>query len=186
MCTLDGLSADAKPSGVSRRLFTASAFAGAAALSLARARAADITSKALCIMCIDPRLVDRGVQFFDSYIGAPPPPPQYRYDIVALAGGALAGVGPAFPESIAAFWSHVEIAKSLHDIQKIVVLDHRDCGAYKVQFGSQFTTDDPGEIDQHTQIMKLAKAEFERRRVGLPVEFWLMPIQPGQPVQIRV
>lgn len=182
MCTLDGLNADAKPSGVSRRLFTASAFVGAAALSLGSLRAAGILSQALCVMCIDPRLVTRGVQFFNTTVRPPPPPPPVLpYDIVALAGASLAAVGPAFPESVGAFWSHVDIAKGLHHIKKIVILDHRQCGAFEVQFGSQYVTTDPGELEQHKSIMRLVKAEAERRKVGLPIEFYLMPIDSTKP-----
>jgi hypothetical protein len=181
MCTLDN-SADAlKAPDISRRFFAATALAGAAALSLTPLRAAGILSEALCVMCIDPRLVDRGVKFFDEKV-PPISPPQGRlpYDIVALAGASLAAVGPAFPDSSAAFWSHVDIAKGLHHIKKILVLDHRQCGAYEVQFGRQYAVGDPGELKQHTEIMKLVRAEAERRKVGLPIEFYLMPIDPNE------
>lgn len=182
MCTLHDSIEETRAPGISRRFFAASAMAGAAALSIGSLRAAGILSQALCVMCIDPRLVNRGVQFFNGLVRPPPPPPTVLpYDIVALAGASLAAVGPAFPESAGAFWGHVDIAKGLHNIKKIVVLDHRQCGAYEVQFGSQYVTTDPGELEQHKQIMKLVKAEAERRKVGLPIEFYLMAIDPGKP-----
>jgi len=154
--------------GLSRRNFTSLALgaAGLAAFPLA-ARAAEI--EALCICCIDYRLVNNAVTFFDKEQHL-----LHSYDIVALAGASLAAVGPAFPSSNAAFWDHVSIAQQLHHIKRIVVLDHRDCGAYKVQYGAQFAGGGDAELEQHRGIMKLAKAEFERRKIVLPVEFYLM------------
>jgi len=157
-------------SGMSRRGFGALALAGAG-LSLLpmRARAADI--EALAIMCIDYRLVDDAVRFFDTDRHL-----VKQYDLVALAGASLAAVAPAFPSSSAAFWDHVAIARQLHNIKRVVMLDHRQCGAYRVQFGSQFAEGGDAELEQHRGIMKLAKAEFERRKIGLGLEFHLMAL----------
>jgi len=154
--------------GLSRRSFTSLALgaAGLAAFPLA-ARGAEI--EALCVCCIDYRLVDNAVAFFDKEQHL-----LHSYDLVALAGGSLAAVGPAFPASDAAFWDHVSIARQLHHIKRVVVLDHRDCGAYKVQYGSLYAGSGEPELEQHRGVMKLAKAEFERRKIDLPVEFYLM------------
>jgi hypothetical protein len=157
-------------SAISRRGFGALALAGAGvALLPLRARAADI--EALAIMCIDYRLVDDAVRFFDSDRHL-----SRQYDLVALAGASLAAVAPAFPSSGAAFWDHVAIARQLHNIKRVVVLDHRQCGAYKVQFGSQYVEGGAAELEQHRGVMKLAKAEFERRKIDLGLEFHLMAL----------
>lgn len=153
---------------VSRRAFAVSTIAGLSVLPFA-ARAADI--EALAIMCIDYRLVDDAVRFFDDRRRL-----QKQYDLVALAGASLAAVAPAFPASGAAFWDHVSIAKQLHNIKRVVILDHRQCGAYKVQFGSYYVEGGAAELDQHRGVMKLVAAEFERRKIGLPVEFFLMAL----------
>ena len=84
-----------------RRGLARLALAGAAALTLpGEARAADkkdTVLDALCLMCIDYRLVTTGVRAFDRNWPPPPPPipplpgPGYRkYDLVALAGASLA------------------------------------------------------------------------------------------------
>jgi carbonic anhydrase-like protein len=167
---------------LSRRHFTTLGLAAGAALSLIPIRAsAKAKIDALCIMCIDYRLVDEAIHFFDGHVG------KDDYDLVALAGASLAGVGPAFPTSVGAFWNHIDIAKQLHDISRVVILDHRECGAYEVQYGSLYQDFGVPELEQHREIMKLVKAEFERRRVGLPVEFWLMPVKPpGPPVPVTI
>jgi carbonic anhydrase len=37
-----------------------------------------------------------------------------------------------FPAWATTFWDHVQVAIDLHHIHKVVIMDHRDCGAYKV------------------------------------------------------
>jgi len=40
-----------------------------------------------------------------------------------------------FPEWGPTFKKHLEVAKSLHDIKEIIVMDHDCCGAYKMIYG---------------------------------------------------
>jgi hypothetical protein len=154
---------------VTRRGFAASTIVGLSVLPFAARAAADID--ALAVMCIDYRLVDHAVGFFDDERKL-----RGQYDLVALAGASLAAVAPAFPASSAAFWDHVSIAWQLHNIKRIVMLDHRQCGAYKVQFGSYYVEGGTAELEQHRGVMKLAAAEFERRKIALPLEFYLMAL----------
>lgn len=153
---------------LSRRSFGligASAFAG----GLVRvANAGSIA--ALAFSCIDYRLVDDGVKFFDGDIGAK------DYDILALAGASLGAVSPKFPASNAAFWDHVGIAKSLHHIKKVVVLDHRDCGAYKVAFGKDFAAEHDAETAQHKGMMQQLKTALSQKHPDLASEFYLMAL----------
>src|SRR5690348_6471921 len=137
---------------LSRRGFATLALgaAGAAALPL-RATAAG-TVEALALTCIDYRLVDDSVKFFDSMHLT------NQYDITALAGASLAAVSPKFPSSNAAFWDHVGIAKQLHHIKKVIVVDHRDCGAYKVAFGKDFAGEKAAETAQHKGVMLQVQA----------------------------
>jgi carbonic anhydrase len=159
------------PSEITRRGFAAWTVAGAGlALLPVRARAS-ANIEALAVMCIDYRLVDKAVRFFDDERRL-----SGEYDLVALAGASLAAVSPAFPSSGAAFWDHIAIAQKLHNIKRVVLLDHRQCGAYKVQFGDQYAEGGAAEFEQHRGVMKRAKAEFERRKIDLPVEFHLMAL----------
>ena len=145
-------------------------FAGAGGLALMplRARAADI--EALALTCIDYRLVDDGVKFFNSIHLTK------EYDQVALAGASLASVSPKFPSSNAAFWDHVNIAKQLHHIKKVIFLDHRDCGAYKVAFGKDFAAAHGPETLQHKGVMQRAKAMLAQKHPDLGCEGYLMAL----------
>jgi carbonic anhydrase len=142
--------------------------AGSAAALPGTAKAATVT--ALAITCIDYRLVDDAVKFFDRQKLA------NDYDLVALAGASLAAVSPKFPSSNAAFWDHVGIAKQLHQIKKVIVVDHRDCGAFKVAFGKDFKSDAAGETAQHKAVMEQVKAKLAKTHPDLQAEFWLMAV----------
>jgi hypothetical protein len=154
---------------MSRRGFAVSTLAGLTALPFAARASANI--EALAVSCIDYRLVDDVVHFLDDERHL-----RKEFDLVALAGASLAAVAPAFPASGAAFWDHVAIAQTLHNIKRVVMVDHRQCGAYRVQFGSRFAEGGTAELEQHRGIMKLVAAEFERRKIGLPLEFYLMAL----------
>jgi carbonic anhydrase len=59
-----------------------------------------------------------------------------KYDHIILAGAAL-GVVVKNPTCLAdkarwrdTFFDHLELAVALHKIKKVIVLEHRDCGAY--------------------------------------------------------
>jgi hypothetical protein len=183
MCTAPD-HAGHRHSGISRRGFGTMALAGAGlALLPLRARAsADI--EALCITCIDYRFVTTDVKFFDS------PPPDglglaHEYDLVALAGASLAAVSLSFPASIGALWDHIAIARSLHHIKRVVVLDHRDCGAYKEAFRTDYKGEE--EYRQHQNVMRQMKTEFVWRKLNetLGLEFWLASLDAA-PVPVPV
>ncbi|MGQ0741921.1 MAG: carbonic anhydrase [Alphaproteobacteria bacterium] len=128
-------------------------------------------AEALAISCMDYRLVDETVKFFDDTLHL-----ENEYDHVGLAGAALAAVSPKFPSSNAAFWDHVQIAKDLHHIKKVIVLDHRDCGAYKVAFGKDFASERAAETAQHKQVMMQLKTALGQKQPSLSSEYYLMAL----------
>ena len=82
----------------------------------------------------------------------------------------------AKPEWGATFWNHVDVAKDLHHIKKVMIIDHRDCGAYKVFIGPDTAKDRETETRFHTeQLRKLADA-LAARHSDLSVELLLMSL----------
>jgi carbonic anhydrase len=151
-----------------RSLAKLMAGAGSAAMLPRAADAATVT--ALAITCIDYRLVDDAVKFFDGKHVT------NDYDQVSLAGASLAAVSGKFPSSNAAFWDHIGIAKQLHHIRRVIVVDHRDCGAYKVAFGKDYQGEGAAETAQHKQVMQQVKAKLARLHPELESEFYLMAL----------
>jgi len=146
----------------------AAATAGLALVPL-RARASGAI-EAMGVTCIDYRVVDEAVRFFDK-LGL-----TNEYDTLSLAGASLAAVSPKFPKANAAFWDQLGISKSLHHIKKVVFVDHRDCGAYKVAFGKAFAAERDAETAQHKAVMTKAKAALAKRHPDLGAEFYLLAL----------
>jgi hypothetical protein len=131
-------------------------------------RASTVT--ALGVTCIDYRLVDDAVRFFDS---------QHLtndYDQVSLAGASLAAVSEKFPSANAAFWDQLTIAKQLHNIRELIVVDHRDCGAFKVAFGKDYRGEGVAETAQHKMVMEQVKAKLATTHPDLRAQFYLMAL----------
>lgn len=172
MCT------DHQFQGISRRGFAAMAVAGAGLTLLPTRLSAAAKIDALCIMCIDFRLVDTGVHFFDTTVGTG------DYDFVALAGASLAGVPTTqFNPTDQGFWIQVATATNLHEIQRVVVLDHMDCGAYAAVYNGGKPMDPDAERAAHRRVMQQVNDIFFdpnagwRKRLTKPapkgIEFYL-------------
>jgi hypothetical protein len=99
-----------------------------------------------------------------------------KYDHLILAGAALGALTDKFPSWNQTFWDHLGVAIDLHKIHKVLVLDHRDCGAYKVILGEDFAKDPAKETTIHTtQLQRLGKMVKEKYP-ALEVELFLMAL----------
>lgn len=160
---------NAQEQGFSRRHF---GILGLSALGLSAlpfpANAAEV--EALTLTCMDYRLTDAIAPLMAQQHLA------HNYDQIALAGASLAGVSPKFPSSNAAVWDHVAIAKQLHHIRKVVAVDHRDCGAYKVAFGKDFASAHDAETAQHKKVMLEFQALLKQKHPDLGYEAYLMAL----------
>src|SRR5207302_500056 len=76
-----------------------------------------------------------------------------QYDQITLAGASLGAKNDKFPAWGATFLDHVQVAIDLHHIHKVVVLDHRDCGAYRVILGRDLAADPKEELAVHAAQM---------------------------------
>ncbi|WP_336516463.1 hypothetical protein [Pollutibacter soli] len=115
----------------------------------------------LVISCIDLRLTDNLLDFlhFDNLIN--------RYDHLALAGASLCGTyeknkSKFNPDAIKSFpsipqWEkmiedHVKVAKVLHKVSDIYIVEHEDCGAYKNFLADGNPKNREKEIDLHRKF----------------------------------
>ena len=135
----------------------------------ARAHAAGQT-EAVLLSCMDYRLVDATGHYMASR-GL-----KDKYDHLILAGAALGALTDKFPSWNQTFWDHLGVAIDLHKIHKVMVLDHRDCGAYKVILGEDFAKEPAKETAIHTtQLRRLGKMVKEKHP-ALEVELFLMAL----------
>jgi carbonic anhydrase len=154
-----------------RRLLTLAALGGGATLmGLPRAARAAGSTEALLLTCMDYRLMDDVTRYMTGRGMAD------KYDQVVLAGaslGALTEKQPAWGET---FWSHVKIALDLHHIHRIIVIDHRDCGAYKVFLGEAHLKDAASETATHAGYLRRLREAISARHPKLETELFLMAL----------
>jgi carbonic anhydrase len=97
-----------------------------------------------------------------------------KYDHVVLAGAALGAVTDKYPEWNRTFWDELELAINLHQIHKAIILDHRDCGAYKQIFGEDFARKPDKEGEIHATQLKRLRELIDEKYKQLEVELLLM------------
>lgn len=109
----------------------------------------DHKASALLLSCMDYRLIDPTVRLVrerESPLG---------FDYFILAGASLGVVNPTdsneFTNWKQVFTQHIDLALQLHNIKKVIVVEHMDCGAYKYVFGQEMTADD--EYDKHIEMI---------------------------------
>lgn len=169
-CCLDGV-AEKK---VGRRGFLRSVALGGGVsllgtLALPQARAAGGTD-ALLLSCMDFRLMDE-VERYMSGRGL-----RDRYDHVVLAGASLGAVTDKFPAWNQTFWQHLDVAIKLHNVHTVIVMDHRDCGAYKVILGPEHAADAETERRSHGEQLARLRGMIIERHPALKVEMLLMAL----------
>ena len=126
--------------------------------------------EALLVSCMDYRLIDDIVRYMDGRKLA------NQYDHVILAGASLGALTDKKPEWGKVFWDHVQVAKDLHHIKKVMIMDHRDCGAYKVFLGADFKCDQAGETSVHAEQLRKLAGLVKTNHPDLEVELMLMSL----------
>ena len=133
------------------------------------ARAAGDT-EALLLSCMDYRLVEDTERYMAGR-GL-----RKKYDHIVLAGGSLGALTDKFPAWNKTFWEHLDVAIDLHHITKVVLMDHRDCGAYKVVLGEDFAKDRVKETEIHAAKLRELKKQILAKQPKLAVETLLMSL----------
>lgn len=124
-------------------------------------------AKALLIHCIDFRFIKAIKDWLDSegFLGAT--------DEVSLAGVAQILVSPKQESDREFILRQIDIAKRLHDIDEIILMNHTDCGAYG---GRDAFTNELVEEEKHELDMREARAFVLSRFPSLKVRLVLSKI----------
>ena len=110
------------------------------------------------------------------------------YDHVCLAGAGLAPVvdfGPdRKPHWEQTFLEHVAISVTLHSIRTVMVMDHRDCGAYR-KFGLLLKEESgtTKEMNVHFHHMRRLKSLLKKEFSDLEFRGVLLPIEPERDME---
>jgi carbonic anhydrase len=125
----------------------------------------------LLLQCMDSRYPHRTIQTMDS-LGL-----RGKYDQLILAGASLGVIHR--PDWQTTFFDQLAFAIKEHHVSQVLILDHRDCGAFKHFLKPPVTPDDPEkEKKAHIKIankaIKVIRARFPQltavRCLLLPIE----------------
>lgn len=106
-------------------------------------------TEAIVVTCIDFRLQHHIEKWLGENLG------EMQYDRVALAGGVF---------DFDAILKQVEISSRLHDINKAILMNHEDCGAYGAA----------GTKEKHIQDLMKAESRIEAAFAHLDVETYYL------------
>jgi len=144
---------------------------GVSVLAAARAETSKPSAtEALLLSCMDYRLMDDVARHMTD-IGL-----TEGYDHIVLAGASLGAVTHKFPAWNQTFWEHLQIALKLHGIKRVILLDHRDCGAYKVLLGPAHTRTRDLERREHEKQLTQLAGQIRKKHPTLIVEAKLMDL----------
>jgi len=165
-------------SSVSRRHFLKSLLPGAVAFSVLQsatpAKAETHQAKALVLSCIDFRFLTAESLFLGrKHLGG-------EYDWTALAGASLAVTGFPHPSDAEAFWDQLDLSYRLHHINKVIVIDHQDCGAYATMIDPNLSKHPVRELQVHTEYLNRAYQSIRDRYPDIQVELYFATLNKGE------
>ena len=154
-----------------RHFLRAAGAAGlAAALQPYWALAATGHYEAMVLGCIDPRLQEP-VRLYTAKRKL-----TGKYSQFVIAGAAIGVVAEPFKDWHKAFWDNLATSVQLHNIKKVIAIDHRDCGAAKIAYGEAKVATKEIETETHRAALMEFRKQVKERQPALAVETGLMAI----------
>ena len=98
-----------------------------------------------------------------------------RYSAFTIAGAAVGVTAKKFKKWHKAFWDNIDTSIKLHKIKKLIVINHRDCGAAKIINGKK-NFSKINETKVHKNSFKKIKKKFKKKYPKLKIEFKLISL----------
>ena len=119
--------------------------------------------KAMVLSCMDPRFQPIVYNFLKKkkLIG--------KYSSFTIAGASLGVTTTKFKKWHKTFWDNIDISIKLHNIKKLIVVNHRDCGVAKIINGKNFFYNDI-EKKIHKESFQKIKKLFKKKYPKLNIE----------------
>jgi carbonic anhydrase len=99
-----------------------------------------------------------------------------KYSHFVIAGAAVGVVAPAFKDWHKTFWDNLEASIELHSIEKVIVVNHRDCGAARIAYGEAALANAEAETKLHREVLAEFRTQIKERQPKLGVETGLMAL----------
>ena len=120
--------------------------------------------KAMVLSCIDPRFQSIVYNYLKKKKLSG------RYSSFTIAGAALGVTANKFKKWHKTFWDNIDASIKLHKIKKLIVINHRDCGAAKIINGKkEFSKINETRVHYHSfqKIKKIFKKRYPKLKIEL-------------------
>ena len=98
-----------------------------------------------------------------------------KYSAFTIAGSAIGVTAGKFKKWHRTFWDNIDTSIKLHKIKKLIVINHRDCGAAKIINGKkEFNRANETKIHKNS-FLKLKKL-FRKKYPQLTIELKLISL----------
>src|SRR6185437_7235424 len=153
-----------------RRFLHVAAGAGLMAAFSPLAFAAEGNYEAMLLTCIDPRFPEPTIKYMEGrhMVG--------KYSQFTFAGASIGVVAPAFKTWAPAFWDNLAASIQLHNIPKVIAMNHRDCGAAKIAYGAEKVANPTIETETHKAALLEFRKQVAEHQPKLAVELGLMAV----------
>ena len=123
----------------------------------------------MVLSCIDPRFQPIVYNYLKKkkLIG--------KYSSFTIAGSAIGVTANKFKRWHKVFWDNFETSVKLHNIKKLIVINHRDCGAAKIINGKKDFTN-LNETKVHKNSFQKIKKIFRKKYPKLSIELKLISL----------
>ena len=125
--------------------------------------------KAMVLSCIDPRFQPIVYNYLRKKKLSG------KYSSFTIAGSAVGVTANKFKRWHKIFWDNFETSVKLHNIKKLIVINHRDCGAAKIINGKKEFSD-INETKVHKNSFKKIKKIFRKKYPKLSIELKIISL----------
>ena len=125
--------------------------------------------EAMVLSCIDPRFQSRVYKYLKTknLIG--------KYSSFTIAGAGIGVTHEKFKKWHSTFWDNLNTSIKLHKINKLIVINHTDCGAAKIA-NKEKKFNLSIENKMHKLSFKNIKNKLKKKHPKLKVKFKIIPI----------
>ena len=98
-----------------------------------------------------------------------------KYSSFTIAGSAIGVTANKFKRWHKAFWDNLSTSVKLHNIKKLIVINHRDCGAAKIANGDK-KFNSSIEHKMHKLSFKNIKTKLRKKYPKVKINFKILSI----------
>jgi carbonic anhydrase len=125
--------------------------------------------KAMVLSCMDPRFQSKIFNYLKKRNLSG------QYSAFTIAGAAVGVTHSKFKKWHRVFFENLSASIQLHKIDKLIVINHQDCGAAKIA-NSKKEFNNKVETDIHKASFKKLKSNLRKKLPKLKIEFNVMAL----------